>query len=330
MATAIAKSTAHQNNTSLTSLKISATAYTNHLINHSSTSTHNSYWVQTVSSSSTLATNQSVDLPYERAILLAIHLLKFNGIKLNDGSVLRIKDEKPFLEKDNQLHPVRKLHHKGEIDLSRFDNVLGSGVVLKTIDGSYIEIDENGGVVNHKYENASEKVINVQSDSVPLYESIAFNRFGDIHIPEGSRSNTKITLPNGTIISIESDETISIDDSNAKVLYKSQPIREFNKYLNASDLLEEFIKFCAEQKVTKKDFTDLPINMFILWLIVRAAEADEDPTDEVLPLLTTAIKKRKVHSHRCKCCGKFLTKKYEIHQISFCNTDHMETYLSKI
>lgn len=309
-----------------------ANSYTNHT-QTASTSIHNTYWTTTsstvIDSNLIIRTNPTFSLSADQMHGIALALLNSKGVRLKDGFLLKIKDGKPFLEFNNRHHPIKKLHHKGIMNLSSYDNVLESGVVLKTKDGSYFEIDKNGCVVDFKYENAKEKVINVESDSLPLYESLAFNNFGDIHIPEGSKSKTKITLPNGTVVSIEPDESITINDSDAKILYKTKSVREFNPYLNASDLLEEFISYCAKQKISKKDFSELPISLFILWLIVRAAEADEDPVDEVLPLLTTAVKKRKVHSHRCKCCGKFLTKKYEQHQISFCNTDHMNKYLKE-
>src|SRR5690554_6941531 len=79
--------------------------------------------------------------------------------------------------------------------------------------------------------------------------------------------------PDGTRLRFE-DGNVTIYDENAKVIYKSNPIREFNPYLNASDLLEEFIAYCKKKKVRQSDFMQLPVELFIMWLVVRTAEKD--------------------------------------------------------
>ena len=173
-------------------------------------------------------------------------------------------------------------------------------------------------------------MIDVSGGSHTLYESIAFGSFKEIHIPDGTRSDAKFVLPDGTTIRINHDDTITVDDSNAKILYKSNPVRDFNPYLNTSDMLEDFIHWCAEQKITKDDFSTLPVSLFICWLVVKAAEADGEELADVTPMLTSAVRERKLHNHRCRCCGRFLSKKYESHQISFCSPEHMTKYMEKL
>lgn len=66
------------------------------------------------------------------------------------------------------------------------------------------------------------------------------------------------------------------------------PRREFNRYVNASDLLEEFISDMARLGMTQAQFLALPINAFITWLVLKAAQADGES-----PLW------------RCNACGRF-------------------------
>ncbi len=133
--------------------------------------------------------------------------------------------------------------------------------------------------------------------------------------------------PDGSVVNFENGN-VTINDKDAKVKYKSNPLREFNKYLSASDLVEEFIRYCDSQGITQKEFKDLPLPLFIMWLIVRVAETDNEDPGDALPLLTSGVKQKKYH--RCKCCGRFLQKKYQTHSVHFCNGDHMTKFLDKI
>lgn len=75
-----------------------------------------------------------------------------------------------------------------------------------------------------------------------------------------------------------------------------------NKYLNASDLLEEFMGWVGEDPLlTKRDFAQLPVHLFIQWLIVRAAENDNEPIQEE----KLALERAKRPVHRCGHCGRY-------------------------
>lgn len=78
------------------------------------------------------------------------------------------------------------------------------------------------------------------------------------------------------------------------------PPRGFNRYVNASDLLEEFILFLGEQGVQKREFMDLPISLFVKWLIIRAMEEDGEEPDVVLQLPAPT------GQPRCYGCGRFM------------------------
>jgi hypothetical protein len=86
--------------------------------------------------------------------------------------------------------------------------------------------------------------------------------------------------------------------SSASSIAVSVPL-EFNKYVNGSDLLEEFITYLGEQGVKQKEVSELPVELFIKWLVIRACEEDgEDPEIEM-----PAIQK---NQSRCKGCGKYM------------------------
>jgi hypothetical protein len=57
------------------------------------------------------------------------------------------------------------------------------------------------------------------------------------------------------------------------VQYRPPPLG-FNAYLNGSDLVEQFIKWCGEQGVRRGEFARLPIELFVRWLIIEATKAD--------------------------------------------------------
>lgn len=304
--------------------------------NNSPTTVTNSVWINNTGTGGTgLYTSTSnaviINNPTPEMLLRTAQGLKLNAndyLKYdeNDNIVLVRKHSDGRLSKS--LIP---LTHRGTIDLkSRKEVDLDPNTVLRLPDGGIIEINDLGEVVREVFVNARDKVIDVLGGNDVLYESLAFCHFNEIAISEGLNTKATFILPNGVKVHLFPDDHIEIDEADGKQLYKTAGVREFNRYLNGSDLLEDFIHYCAEQKITKKDFSELPISLFIYWLIVKAAEADGDPVDEVVPLLTHAVNEKKNYLHRCKCCGKFLSKKFETNSINFCSPEHMGAFLNQI
>lgn len=257
------------------------------------------------------------------------------GIDIGDNRIvsLTVDDELIVTQCHDDFSSSRipvQHYHSGVVKLDPNHQHFLPGMVFKTPDGSALKLNKDGSFDRDVMRNARKKVINVKGGSSTLYESLAFCHFKDIHIPSGHRSEAVFTLPNGVQIKLHLDDSIEIDESNGTQLYKSSPTRNFNKYLNASDLLEDFVQYCAEEKMSRKDFSEIPISLFIYWLIVKAAEADGDDTSDVLPLLTTTVNNTKNHRHRCRCCGKFLSKRHLENQIHFCSTDHMQRHMDKV
>lgn len=137
----------------------------------------------------------------------------------------------------------------------------------------------------------------------------------------------QVLLPDGTRIQVDEKGNFVINDKDAKVVYKGNRMREFNKFLNASDLLEEFVDMAGEYGVRQAEFMNLPMQLFINWLVIKAAEADGDPVqfEEIRhsPLLTNMIRPRCLH------CGRFLEHEHRRRGVNFCSGAHLDAYLDK-
>lgn len=143
-------------------------------------------------------------------------------------------------------------------------------------------------------------------------------------LPDGMKSI--IELPDGTKIEVKVDGSYEIKDADAKVVYRANRMREFNPFLNASDKLENFIQFCRQQGIRKDEMLQLPINLFIGWLILEAAKADAEPEPEEIKLLPAL---KKIISPHCKACGKFIRHELVKRQINFCKPTCFEKYYMK-
>jgi hypothetical protein len=147
---------------------------------------------------------------------------------------------------------------------------------------------------------------------------------GDIDVSPNSR----LKLPDGHVIVVDDVGNFEILDDDAQVTYQGNNVLEFNKYINASDLLEAFIKDLGGLGVKQGEVLDVPINLFINWLILNAADQDGDDTPDDVPRLEASVKPTK--HPKCLCCGKFISKTLVEHKIHFCSPHHHERYLAKV
>ncbi len=158
-------------------------------------------------------------------------------------------------------------------------------------------------------------------------------RSGTIRVEAGHPA--RIELPDGAIIDVKADGSYEIVDKDAKVTYKANRVREFNRYVNASDLLEEFIDFVdGVGGIDKERFLALPIETFIRWLVLRAAQADGETLVEeqtaieqsvlALPAPSPKIKRN------CKCCGRFVTRQRADNAMLFCSVEHFAHFEQKV
>jgi len=87
-------------------------------------------------------------------------------------------------------------------------------------------------------------------------------------------------LPGGAVLKIATDNSYTIDDSNHKTVHKANPNPDFNEAFCVSEVLEQFMAYVADLKLTKEQFMELPIRLFMLWLIIESCKKDGEPVPE--------------------------------------------------
>lgn len=137
----------------------------------------------------------------------------------------------------------------------------------------------------------------------------------------------RIILPNGAEIKVAASGDISLNEQNAKIHYRAAP-RDFNKFLNTSDVVEEFIRYLGSLDVRQRHVLTLPLGLFINWLVIAAAEADGDPADDLRPTLVQGVSVLKAQP-RCHYCRRFIPRVYQERGVNFCAPAHMERFLAR-
>lgn len=166
-------------------------------------------------------------------------------------------------------------------------------------------------------------VINSFDDSIDGYQQL------QKHLKLHAGIERIIELPDGTKINVDKDGNFSVDDKDSKVVYKANRLREFNKYMNASDLIEEFIKDVGKLGVTQGQLLKIPINALFVWLVAKAAEADGEEPPADIPKLAMLPEVRDNIAPKCKCCGRFLTLQKHKLGINFCNSEHLSYFMDR-
>lgn len=136
----------------------------------------------------------------------------------------------------------------------------------------------------------------------------------------------EIALPDGTVIKISAG-AFTIEDSDARIVYRANRTRDFNRYLNASDLLEEFIGYLGSLGLGKTDVLQIPVELFIMWVVIRAAEQDGEPAPQEQEQLRLAS--RTLQLPRCRCCGRFISHRHQALGVQFCSGEHMDKWMNR-
>lgn len=147
---------------------------------------------------------------------------------------------------------------------------------------------------------------------------------GDVVVEDGVSAN--ITLPDGTVVEVAPDSSYVINNKDAKVIYRGIKNRDFNPFINVSDKVEAFIKYCAEQGVRQGEMLQLPLELFVKWLVLEAARADREPEPDV-PLIPHFKKLKAPH---CNACGRFLRLKYKSQGLNHCNSNCYDKSMRKV
>lgn len=138
----------------------------------------------------------------------------------------------------------------------------------------------------------------------------------DVHT--ALRAGQTYRLPDGSKIEIDADGNYQVLDEDARVIHKACRIRAFNRFLNASELLEQFIGDLAPLGVKQSEVLKIPVEAFINWLIYKAAEADGE------------LPGRRRHSHRCGQCKRFIPTRMVALGINFCSPLHLERRMQRL
>lgn len=189
----------------------------------------------------------------------------------------------------------------------------GSGTNTMTSDTFYVD---NQGILRDRKTNTEIAL----SDLVQQCLKIKRDEWGN--------NSGTIILPDGSMLVFDEDGNYEVIAAGAKVIYKANYIREFNKFINASDLLEQFIRDLGAVGCTQDKVLQVPLEIFVNWLIIKAAEQDND--DFAMQGVPRLEDKRDslVRSH-CKSCGRYLSKEYQKAEVNFCNDACFNRYMTK-
>jgi hypothetical protein len=143
-----------------------------------------------------------------------------------------------------------------------------------------------------------------------------------------------LELADGARLVFDDGGNYRIEDQDARVTYKANRVRTFNRYINASDLLEEFVTDCLKEGISKQEFMNLPVDLLIRWLVVRAAEADGERAPEDYRFEPRLVQVRlppppRVVPPRCLCCGRFNRKVKHEAGVNFVDEAHLARFMDK-
>jgi len=141
----------------------------------------------------------------------------------------------------------------------------------------------------------------------------------NISVDVGQEVNIK--LPDGAVLRVAENGAYEVVDKDAKVTHRASNVREFNRYVNASDLIEEFINFLGTFGVRQSEVLKIPIELFINFLIVKAAEADGEKPPVEQRRLEVGAKTIGGPSPkpRCRVCGRYIEAKRKALGFAFCS-----------
>lgn len=163
---------------------------------------------------------------------------------------------------------------------------------------------------------------NPQQQVVPVYKEI------ETPAPVKLLAGRTYKMPDGSKVILDHQGGFRVDDAKARVIYQANRVREFNPFLNASDLLDEYITELAPLGVRQDQVLNLAIEHFICWLVHKAAERDCDAPPKDVPKLPPPEAFR--IERRCRSCGRFIRAAYLKAQIYFCTPAHMQKKLEML
>jgi hypothetical protein len=92
----------------------------------------------------------------------------------------------------------------------------------------------------------------------------------------------------GTIIEVDATGNFTIKDDAARITYLATRVRNFNRFVNGSDLVGEFIEDLGRLGASQEQAAAADIEMFIRWLVHKAAEHDQEEAPADVPAVSAA------------------------------------------
>jgi hypothetical protein len=157
--------------------------------------------------------------------------------------------------------------------------------------------------------------------------------WGDLysdHLLKIEAGQKKIDLPDGAKLVVDDAGNYRIEDNDAKVTYRANRIRDFSPHLNASDMVAAFVRYVGSLGLRQRDVLGLPIELFINWLVIEAAERDSDPIPaDVLPVSRHPMLVKAIRP-QCLKCGRFIPRVNLQRGLQFCGVEHGIAYVQRL
>lgn len=139
----------------------------------------------------------------------------------------------------------------------------------------------------------------------------------------------QVELPDGAKLIVDDLGNYRIEDKDAKVTYQANKIREFSPHLNASDMVAKFVEYVGKLGVKQSEVLGLPLELFINWLVIEAAERYQDPVPEGVVPVADHPKLIEMRKPKCLSCGRFVPVRHHRHRFPFCDPVHAGRWISK-
>jgi hypothetical protein len=196
-------------------------------------------------------------------------------------------------------------------------NVWVNNVIVGNGIGGYLQ---TGGGLMGGQGVISQPIMSSMDDGIALVHKIGP---GTYHFDDGS------------VLHVDDKGNFRIEDKDAKITYQANNVREFNKYLNSSDLMADFIDDMGKLGADADQVLNIPLQYYIRWLVHKAAEADGETSDESLPEIAHDTIKcldapKRPNMFKCKHCGRFIGAIKGNNGMMFCNGEHADIYIRRI
>lgn len=234
-------------------------------------------------------------------------------------------------------HPYRIISTRKTMPSSWFSNSTSTAITTSSLStftttggtGSFVVTSPNSTLYND-FSSVDDFTAIIDSGNNIRSRCFSFDESGGV-LKLLAGGSGRIEMPDGSSINIDELGNYTIKDKDLKVKYKANLNREFNKYVNASELLADFVRDLGKIGVTQSKVLKTPIELFINWLVHKAADADDDAySKRGIPTLEESKDLLPAPRSRCKFCQRYLSKKHEKLGMNYCNPVHMDKYALKI